>query len=116
MLSDLCLNSITIYSFLSSLMPDMVLASMCGNRVSNFFIPSCFSRSIIEDGEMGGAAYYVKKAFDQADRMHMTMHFKETTASTEHWVHVRVTKAVRKIEIFEPATLVKTKFIGQQML
>ena len=35
-------------------------------------------------GNMGAAAYYVKKAFEHADHMHITMHFKETTARTEH--------------------------------
>ena len=47
--------------------------------------------------------------------MHMTMHFKETTTHAEHWVHVRATKALRKIEIFEPAALVQNTFIGKQI-
>lgn len=113
------LNSVTINMFLTSLMPDMTqatVARMCGKRVSNFFIPSGFSASIIDSGAFHGAEDYVKKAFDHADHMHMTMHFKETCTHAEHWVHVRVTKAVHKVEIFEPASLVQTNIIGQQML
>ena len=115
------LNSITIDAFLTSLMPDMVKAARASPQSSllhprNFFIPTIFSASIIEDGNFGRAEYYVEKAFNHTDHLHITMHYKETTTHAEHWVHVRATKAVRKVEIFEPAALVQCNFIGRQLL
>ena len=99
-------------------MPDMVkatVAARAGSRVTNFFIPTGFSDSVM-DGRLDAAGHYVKNAYDHADNVHITIHYKETNAVAEHWVHLRVNKAVYKVEIFEPANLVRSAHIGHQML
>ena len=114
------LNGFIIDAFMGSIMPDFVTATQAASRgemISDFYLPTYLSTPLLtETNSFEHIKPSLIQAFGVADSIHMPLHYKETHTHCEHWVHMRVKKSVRKVEIFESAGLVTSTLVGWRLL